>query len=159
LRPRAVWIVLGVALFFSGVANAQEQGADAIRKLAFLAGSWHCVIQGAKVPNGDVERLSYEFAPDWSWMIERSDLRENGQEHWGVQLWGYDAQHARLVAYQFNSSGVFTKSVDGWVGGRFHSKRDDSGATVSLVPKNKSAFDWVIEAADHSYTIREVCAR
>jgi hypothetical protein len=159
LISRAVWIVLAIGLFYSGVASAQEQGPDAIRKLAFLAGSWHCVVQGAKVPNGDVERVSYEFAPDWSWMIERSDLRENGQEHWGAQLWGYDAQRKQLVAYQFASSGVTTKSVDGWVAGRFQSKRDDNGATVSLVPINKSAFDWVIEAADHSYTVKEVCAR
>jgi hypothetical protein len=159
MSSRAVWIALAICALCSGVAIAQEQGVDAIRKLAFLAGSWHCVVQGAKVPSGDAERLSYEFAPDWSWMVERSNLRENGQEHWAVQLWGYDAQRKKLVAYQFNSGGVFTKSVDGWIGGRFQSKRDDSGATVSLVPISKSAFDWVIEAADNSYTVKEACTR
>ncbi len=148
-----------VVLLGSGTANAQEQGSDAIRKLAFLAGSWHCVVQGERVPKGDVEHLSYEFSPDWSWMIERSDLRENGRSFWGAQLWGYDAIHKHLVAYQFSSFGVFTKSVDGWVGGRFQSRSDDNGATVTIVPINKDAFNWVIESADHSNVVTEACTR
>jgi hypothetical protein len=55
--------------------------------------------------------------------------------------------------------GVATKTAAGWVDGRFESKRDDNGATVSVVPTSKNAFYWLIEAADHSYTIKEVCAR
>lgn len=156
---RVFSITLVIAAFGTGMVTAQEQGPDSIRKLAFLSGSWQCVIRGTRVPSGDVERLTYEFSPDWSWMIERSDLQENGRRYWGAQLWGYDARRKQLVAYQFSSNGVFTKSVDGWVGGRFQSTRNDDGATVSIVPVNKDAFNWLIVSADHTYTVTEACIR
>lgn len=159
MRLRAVGSILAIALVGCGVANAQEQGPDAIRKLAFLAGSWQCAIQGAHVPAGDLDHLSYEFSPDWSWMVERSHVRENGREYWSLQMWGYDAGNKKLVAYQFSSTGVSTKSVDGWVGGKFQSRRDDNGATVTIVPIGKNAFNWVIESADHSNVVTEACSR
>jgi hypothetical protein len=156
---RALSITFVATLLSCGIVKAQEQNANAIQKLAFLKGSWHCVVQGAKVPAGDEDHLSYEFAPDWSWMIERSDLREKRKDYWGVQLWGYDAQRKRLVAYQFGSAGVFTKSVDGWVDGRFQSKRDNDGTMVSILPIDQNRFDWEIESPDHSYKAMEVCTR
>jgi hypothetical protein len=45
------------------------------------------------------------------------------------------------------------------VGSRFQSKRDDNGATVTINPVNKNAFDWIIETADHSNVVTEVCTR
>jgi hypothetical protein len=150
---------VAVGMLGSSVALAQDQGSGAIKKLAFLSGSWNCVIRGGAVPKGDVDHLSYTFSPDWSWMIERSDVLENGHHIWSTQLWGDDVRHGRLVAYQFTQNGVFTKSVDGWVGNRFQSKSDDNGATVTINPINKNAFDWVIESADHSSIVTEACAR
>lgn len=94
MGSRAVWIALATFALCCGVATAQEQGVDAIRKLAFLAGSWHCVVQGAKVPSGDAERISYEFAPDWSWMVERSNLRETVKSD-GVSSFGDMTHNAR----------------------------------------------------------------
>jgi hypothetical protein len=150
---------LTMTLLCNSGATAQDQDSAAIKKLAFLSGSWHCVIQGKGVPSGDVDHLSYEFSPDWSWMIERSDVQENGHRYWSTQLWGYDAHNKQLVAYQFNSNGVFTKRVEGWVGGRFQSTRNDNGATVTINPVNKNAFDWVIETAGHSSVVTESCTR
>jgi hypothetical protein len=148
-----------VAISGGRVALAQDLGPEAIRRLAFLSGSWHCVIRGTAVPKGDSDNLSYAFSQDWFWMIERSDLIENGHHNWSTQLWGYDAPNKRLVAYQFTPNGVFTKSVAGWVEGRFQSRRDDSGATVTIEPINKSSFNWVIESADHSNIVTEACTR
>ena len=67
-------------------------------------------------------------------------------------MWGYDAGNKKLVAYQLRSTGVSTKSVDGWVGGKFQSRRDDNGATVTIVPIGKNAFNWVIESAEPAQT-------
>jgi hypothetical protein len=159
MRLRVLFITFASVLLCCCAVEAQEQNFDAIKKLAFLQGSWHCVVQGARVPAGDVDRLSYEFAPDWSWMLERSSLREKGKDYWGVQLWGYDAQRKQLVAYQFNSAGVFTKTVSGWIDGRFVSKRDNDGTMVSILPIGPHSFDWVIESPDHSYKATEVCTR
>lgn len=138
---------------------ARGEDADAIRRLSFLAGSWHCVIQGDRVPKGDTERVSYEFATDWSWMIERSELLENGHLHWGAQLWGYDSRQKKLVAYQFSAAGVFTKTVNGWKGDSFESTRDYDGATVIMRPLSQNAFEWVIESANGSNLITERCTR
>ncbi len=159
MNLRSFWVALTIMLVGGSVALAQDQGSGAIRKLAFLSGSWRCVIQGKEVPSGDVDRVNYEFSPDWSWMIERSDLRENAHRYWSTQRWGYDARSKQLVAYQFTPNGVFTKRVEGWVGGRFQSTRNDTGATVTINPINENAFDWVIESADHSNTVTEVCRR
>ena len=54
----------------SGVALGQR--SNAMKKLAFLSGSWNCKVQGKRFSNSDVERLSYQFSPDWFWMIEGS---------------------------------------------------------------------------------------
>jgi hypothetical protein len=160
LNFRGVWgVFTTIVLLASCVASGRAQDAAAIKKLAFLSGSWRCVIQGKNVPSGDVDHVSYEFSPDWLWMIERSNLQENGHTFWTTQLWGYDAGRKQLVAYQFTRNGVFTKTVDGWVGGEFQSKRDDNGATVSVKPINENAFDWVIESADHSSIVTEACTR
>ena len=156
---RGFSVALAVALLSGGVVLAQGQDSGAIRKLAFLSGSWHCAVGGTGVPKGVVDHLSYEFSPDWSWMIERSRSVGNAQTYWSAQLWGYDAHRKQLVAYKFDSTGVSTKSVDGWVGDRFLSKRDDNGATVSITPVNSNTFKWVIESADHSSVVTEVCTR
>lgn len=156
---RAFLYAFALTLLGSTTAIAQEQDLLAIKRLAFLSGSWHCSVQGRQVPHGDVESLTYEFSPDWSWMVERADLRENGKSYWSVQLWGYDARQKRLVANQFTSAGILTKSVDGWIDGRFQSRRDDNGATVTMRPISRSAFDWVIESADHSSVVTESCTR
>ncbi|MBV9264392.1 MAG: hypothetical protein JO324_08725 [Candidatus Eremiobacteraeota bacterium] len=130
-----------------------------MKRLGFLSGSWSCLIHGKNVPKGDVDHVSYEFSPDWSWMIERSTVRENGHDYWTTQLWGYDAGRKQLVAYQFTPNGVATKTVQGWIGGEFRSTRDDNGATVTVKPVSQNAFDWVIESADHSSVVTESCTR
>jgi hypothetical protein len=61
--------------------------------------------------------------------------------------WGYDGNTKKMVAYQFLANGVFTKSVEGWVGDSFVSHREGNGATVSV--KN----------TDRSSTVNEDCAR
>jgi hypothetical protein len=130
-----------------------------MEKLAFMAGSWTCTIQGPQAPPGDVEHANYSFSPDWTWMIERSDLTEKGRTYWTAQVWGYDLYQRRLVAYRFSSQGVSTKTVTGWVDGQFRSVRDDDGATVSIEPISKSAFNWIEKSADHSWTVTEACRR
>jgi hypothetical protein len=154
------FLILPVVLALGArTAAAQEDASSAIKRLAFLAGSWTCTIQGPGVPRGDVDQLSYEFAPDWSWMVERSNVSENHGGDWSAQLWGYDAARKQLVAYQFTSSGVHTKTVAGWVGDQFVSTRDDNGARVSVKPISPRAFDWVIESADRSTVVTEACTR
>jgi len=154
-------IVASVILALVGSTWTIARGEDAgpIKRLAFLAGSWHCVVHGNHVPTGDVEHVSYEFAPDWFWMIERSELMEKGRLHWGAQLWGYDSRQRKLVAYQFSSAGVFTKTVNGWKGDSFESKRDYDGATVVMRRVSQNAFDWIIESPDRSSVITETCTR
>lgn len=147
-------ISLGIlVLCFPLTLAAQTRGQDAIERLAFMAGSWTCAIQGAQAPPGDVEHVTYSFSPDWTWMIERSDLSEKGRTSWSAQLWGYDAHQRRLVAYRFSSQGVSTKTVTGWVDGQFRSVRDDDGGIVSIEPINKNAFNWIEVAADNSWAV------
>jgi hypothetical protein len=155
----ALGVFLSIVAFGGCAASAQEADPGAIKKLAFLKGSWNCAISGPKAPPGDVDHLTYEFSPDWTWMIERSNLRENGKVFWSMQVWGYDASRKQLAAYQFEPSGVYTKTVQGWVDGVFVSKRDDNGATVTLKPVSQNAFDWTIESADRSYVVTEECIR
>jgi hypothetical protein len=151
-------LTLGLALSGSG-ASAQTAESGAIEKLSFLVGSWHCVIEGAKVPKGDVSTARYQFSPDRSWLIEYESLRERGRSHWSMQIWGYNALQQKLVAYDFSAAGVLTKSVDGWVGGEFKSKRDQDGATVTIVPHTRDSFDWKIVTANGSTTVIESCRR
>jgi hypothetical protein len=150
---------LAIALIGCSGPLASTQDTDAIKKLGFLAGSWHCIIVGAKVPAGDVEHLTYEFAPDWSWMVERSNLIENGHTYWATQLWGYDPSQKKLVAYQFTSKGIFTKTVTGWKADRFVSKRDYDGASVIMRAQSENAFQWIIEGGDYSQAVTEACKR
>lgn len=152
-------IMLGIVLVQGAPAIAQQEDLGAIKTLAFLAGSWNCVVQGTAVPSGVVDHLTYDFSPDWSWMIERSDGGVKGHRYWSTQLWGYDARRKQLVAYKFDSTGVSTKSVNGWVKGQFQGTRDDNGATVAIRPISPDAFDWVTESADHSSIVTEACAR
>jgi len=150
--------VITIVLFVSHAARGQDQ-AGQVKRLAFLAGSWRCAVHGPGVPDGIVDELTYTFTPDWSWMIETSHVRQPGKDHWSTQLWGYDARDQRLVAYQFDSTGVSTKTVEGWVEGRFQSRRDDNGSTVVLDPSRGNAFDWTIKTADGSKVITESCTR
>jgi hypothetical protein len=153
-------LLLAIAtLCFPLAVSAQASGRDAMEKLAFMAGSWTCVIQGPNVPPGDVEHATYTFSPDWTWMIERSDLTEKGRIYWSAQVWGYDSRQRRLVAYRFSSRGVSTKTVVGWVGGRFKSVSDENGGMVSIQPISKDAFNWIDESANHSWAVTEACKR
>lgn len=159
MRRVLSWNAIAIIILSTGHAIAAEQGTDAVKALGFLSGSWHCNVEGKNVPTGTIDHLSYEFAPDWSWMLERSNLRQNGRTYWSAQLWGYDVRQKRLVAYQFTSDGVATKTVDGWARDRFQSHRDDNGAIVSVERVNSHAFNWVIETADRSNVVKEVCRR
>jgi hypothetical protein len=125
--------------------GAQQADATAMQKLKPLTGSWACTVRGGQ--------------SDGLWMTELSqDTRTNGND-WATQMWGYDSHTRKLVAYNFARNGVFTKSVDGWVDGAFVSHRDDNGATVSVRPIDANSVQWVIESADHSYTVKEDCVR
>lgn len=130
-----------------------------MEKLAFMEGSWTCAIHGTQVPPGDAARATYSFSPDRRWMVERTNLTEKGHMYWSVQVWGYDSHQQRLVAYRFTTQGVTTKTVAGWEGGQFRSVDDGSGEMVSIEPVSKNAFNWIEEAADHSWTITEACRR
>lgn len=148
-----------VTLCFPFTVAAQTGGQEAMHKLAFMEGAWTCAIQGPNVPPGDAEHATYSFSPDWTWMIERSDLTEKGRTYWSAQVWGYDSHQQRLVAYRFDSQGVSTKTVSGWSNGQFRSVRDGDGGTVSIEPISKNAFNWNEEAADHSWKVTEACRR
>ena len=138
-------------------ASAQE-GAGAIRKLLFMKGSWQCVLHGGP-SDGFKDTLSYSFSPDATWMLEQESGSVSGQPIWSAQMWGYDASRHKLVAYQFNTRGVFTKSVSGWQNGLFVSRRDDNHAVVSVRPIGKRAFNWIIAASDKSLTVVQACRR
>jgi hypothetical protein len=152
-----------VATFFAWMAtpaNAQSQqlGASAMQRLAFLSGRWTCTVSGGE-SNGLTLDLSYSFSPNVLWMTEVSRTSEATGNDWATQIWGYDARNQKLLAFQFTESGVFTKTVDGWVDGVFLSQRDDNQATVSLKPISANTMQWIIESADHSSTIKEDCVR
>jgi hypothetical protein len=142
----------------SCVPRAQQSDASAMQKLQFLAGSWVCTVKGGR-GNGLVLNLDYSFSPDGLWMTEHSEDAETKGGDWATQIWGYDAFSNKLVAYQFVSSGLFTKTVDGWVNGIFTSHRNDNGATVSLKPIDAKSFQWIIESADHSSIVRQDCVK
>lgn len=140
------------------VPACAQQGASAIRKLSFMQGTWHCVLRGG--PNtGFRDTLSYSFSPNGNWMIEQEGGIYRGQRLWSLQMWGYDPQRQKLVAYQFTNGGVATKSVTGWQNGLFVSQRDDNNATVSIRQHSKRAFDWIIQSPDKSQTATQVCTR
>lgn len=45
-----------------GVATAQEQSQEAIKRLAFLSGSWNCVVEGRGVPSGTIDHLDVRWS-------------------------------------------------------------------------------------------------
>jgi hypothetical protein len=148
-----------LALWLFACGNAfSQQGPDAIHKLSFMKGAWHCVLHGGQ-SNGFKDALSYSFSPDWNWMIEQESGTMSGQPIWSAQIWGYDAQRQKLVAYQFTNRGVFTKSIVGWQKGLFVSRRDDNNFTVSIRPRGKRAFDWIIGSPDGSSTVVQACRK
>lgn len=149
---------LSYAAQMSLSSMTEAQGVAQIKKLAFMAGTWKCVSHGGS-SQGFLDTLTYSFSPDGHWMTETEHTPAGRPVTWSEQMWGFDAQQGKLVAYQFTPRGVATKSVSGWQNGRFVSKRDDNGATVSIRPKNKRAFDWVITPADGSSTVVQACTR
>ena len=92
-------------------------------------------------------------------MSELSQKSEIKNDDWAIQMWGYDVNAHRLVAYNFAHNGVFTKSVEGWLNGMFVSRRDDNGIIVSLKPINAKSMQWIVEAPDRSPILREECLR
>jgi hypothetical protein len=139
-------------------ARAQQPDTSAMQKLAFLSGTWACTIKGGS-SNGFIQNVKYSFSPDGRWLSEVSLNSEPNEDGYATQMWGYDARVGKLVAYNFGANGVFTKSVDGWVGGKFVSRRDDNGAVVSLKPIDNRNMQWIIASADGTYILREDCAR
>jgi len=148
-----------------GVSKAVAQDAPgqaaiaAMKKLAFLNGTWNCTIHGGP-SNGVVDRLNYSFAADGRWMIERSDIQGAAPAQSSVQVWGYDPAQRGLVGYQFTQTGVATKTVSGWNGDTFTSTRNDTGATVSLKQTGPNAISWIIHSAGTPTSdVTEDCTR
>ena len=139
-------------------AAAQQQGPEAIHKLAFLKGTWACTIRGGS-GNGFVQDVKYSFSPDGLWMAEVSLNSLPHEDDFATQMWGYDTRTSKLVAYNFGGNGVYSKSVEGWVDGQFTSRRDDNGATVSLKPIDSRHMKWIITSSDGSYVVSEDCLR
>jgi hypothetical protein len=153
-------VILGLFLATSMTCatSAQQSDATAIRKLSFLEGRWLCTIRSG-TSDGLKQDVKYSFSPDKLWMTEVSQDSGTGGNDWATQMWGYDARTQRLVAYNFASNGVLTKSVDGWVDGRFQSRRDDNGAIVSVKAVGSSAVRWTVQRADGSLVVYEDCIR
>lgn len=137
---------------------AKRVGVSTMHRLFFLKGAWVCTLRGGN-SNGLVQDATYSFSPDGLWMTERSEDSSARKNDWATQMWGYDVSASRLVAYQFTANGVYTKSVDGWVGGVFRSERDENGAIVSLKPVSARSMQWFVESADRSSIVREDCVR
>ncbi|MFN2449601.1 MAG: hypothetical protein ABR508_07400 [Candidatus Baltobacteraceae bacterium] len=164
-RPasRALTIALPLLLAAASLwtqALAQDAhartGADAMKRLAFLSGSWTCTMHGGS-SEGVVDHLTYSFTADGRWMIERSDV-QGGES--SVQIWGYDPAQRRLIAQQYGPQGVATKTVDGWKQNQFVSRRDDNGATIVLQQSAPNAFSWTVHAsAPGQSAVRENCIR
>lgn len=157
IKWNAVVFAILAAVTMSYPASAQE-GPGAIRKLLFMKGSWQCILHGGP-SDGFRDTLTYSFSPDASWMLEQESGSVSPQPIWSAQMWGYDAARKKLVAYQFNTRSVFTKSVSGWQNGLFVSQRNDNHATISIRPLGKRAFDWIIAAPDKSLTVIQACRR
>ena len=161
IRSKLSWILAGTTvmlLLTACAARAQQPDMSAMQKLAFLSGTWACTIKGGS-SNGFVQDVKYSFSPDGRWMTEVSLNSEPNEDDYATQMWGYDARVGKLVAYNFGANGVFTKSVGGWVDGKFTSRRDDNGAIVSLKPIDNRNMQWIIASADGTYIVQEDCVR
>lgn len=154
---RQCLLIVIVAVAIATIADAQQSGKKQMHKLAFLSGNWKCTVKGGS-SDGLVQYVQYSFSPDGLWLTEVS-WDAGTRKDWASQLWGYDTRTQKLVAYQFNANGVFTKTVDGWINGAFRSTRDDNGATVSVRPTGARTAQWIIDSADHSYIVTENCVR
>lgn len=152
------FLAIDTAGKIAGINFKPRQDAGDIQKLNFLAGSWQCTIKGGP-SNGQRMKIQYSFSQDGLWMTESQNDSGAANGTSMTQVWGYDSRQQKLVAYQFLKEGLFTKTVDGWVDGKFVSHRDENGWTVSLVPQGANAMQWVIESADHSYTVSEDCGK
>ncbi|MBV9270455.1 MAG: hypothetical protein JO165_05130 [Candidatus Eremiobacteraeota bacterium] len=137
-------------------ASGQPSGAEAMRKLAFLTGTWKCTFKDT-AGNNVVQQANYSFSPDGLWMTETSH-DEGSDTNWETQMWGYDVRADKLVAYQFYGDTVSTKSVQGWVDGVFVSRRDDNNAIVSMKPVNQNSMEWIIKLGKPGTFIEE-CSR
>ena len=143
-------VVLSAALLCASATpafaqDAQAQtAADAMKKLAFLNGSWNCVMHGG-ASDGAADKLSYSFTADGRWMIERSDVKGGDSS---VQVWGYDPAQRRITATLYSPRGVTVKNVLGWNNNAFVSQGDVSGATVALKQTAPNAMNWTFTPPD-----------
>lgn len=157
-RQKIDALVLAVFLITACAARAQQSGPEAMRKLAFLSGTWACTIRGSS-SNGFVQNVAYSLSPDGLWLSEVSLNSEPNSDGYATQMWGYDARTGKLVAYNFGGNGVHTKSVRGWVNGEFISHRDDNGLIVTLKPIDDRNMQWIITSSDGSNLVKEDCMR
>ena len=161
MRKFAASLAAFVAVLAWQTASAQvtqPQAADAMKRLAFLRGDWNCVYQGGP-ESGQSEHINYSFTPDGRWMIERSDMRGSADSS-GVQVWGYDPAQQKLVAHQYTTNGIFTKTVAGWQGNQFVSTRDDNHWQIVLRQDGANAITWIVHpTAVDATPVTEACKR
>jgi hypothetical protein len=153
-------LLLFIFLNLAQVASlADESPTEVMRKVQFLAGVWACTLERG-TSSGPTQKVSYSFSPDGVWMSEVSQVTSPAQNDWAIQLWGYDSNSKKLVAYNFGPNGVTTKTVDGWVEGDFVSHRDDNGLVVLLRPSDKNSMEWIVQSPSRASTlVSESCTR
>lgn len=142
---------LAAAAFGIASGVAQAQSPDAIQRLRFLAGTWHCT--GAQ-PNGlqYTATRTYSFpAPAWMQEVFTTQNVGGGAPVTGIQMWG--AQ----TAYAFMPNGVETKRVVGWSGSNFLARSENPSYTLALYG-NAQSIEWTMGYPNGS-SIVETCKR
>jgi hypothetical protein len=129
-----------------------------MNSLRFLIGKWRCDLIGVGT-SGVALDIDYSFSPDGLWMLEVSKDAGTLSRDWAMQVWGYDKNSKKLVAYDFTPRGVFTKSVEGWINGEFVSHRDDNNAAVSLRRLSDAHITWQISSANQRSVVTQDCRR
>ena len=143
---------LAAAAVFFGTSAAQAQASDAIQRLRFLAGTWHC--SGAQ-PNGlqYTATRTYSFPTSGPWMQEVFTTQNvgGGAPVTGIEMWGSQ------TAYVFMPNGVETKRVVGWNGNNFLVRSENPKYTQALYG-NAQSIEWTMGYPNGS-SIVETCKR
>jgi hypothetical protein len=152
MRAISIFAILGVVLFANGgIARAQQE--DAMQRLRFLAGTWHCsgtIPSAAGVPY--TATRTYSFPTTGPWMEEVFTTQATGgQPETAVQMWGL------TTAYTFMPRGVETKRVIGWNGNNFLARGDNPKTTVALYG-NAQSMEWTTGYPDGTSAV-ETCKR
>ncbi len=135
--------------------NVPPQSADALERLRFLEGTWHCTVYSSDSTVGPPfkEDLLYTYMPGDYWLKEDTILTEDGKRVWRYAVYvGRDDGYKGRADWITRPLTVWTagddwggvpvsQAVAGWSGGDFKIF-DEYGGVVTLKRTGANSLEW-----------------